>query len=78
MGGNTGHLLLMNLILKPLDNPNDPVWSVIIMVILALAMTVYVVIYILGIDEREERGSNDTPKQKELLQLPSDGDQPCP
>ena len=68
----------MNLILKPLDNPNDPVWSVIIMVILALAMTVYVVIYILGIDEREERGSNDTPKQKELLQLPSDGDQPCP
>ena len=76
-GGNTGHLLIMNLILKPLDNPNDPVWSVIIMVILALAMTVYVVIYILGIDEREERGSNDTPKQKELLQLPSDGDKPC-
>ena len=67
----------MNLILRPLDNPNDPVWSVIIMVILALAMTVYVVIYILGIDEREERGSNDTPKQKELLQLPSDGDQSC-
>ena len=67
----------MNLILKPLDNPNDPVWSVIIMVILALAMTVYVVIYILGIDEREEHGSNDTPKQKELLQLPSDGDKSC-
>ena len=68
----------MNLILKPLDNPNDPVWSVIIMVILAVAMTVYVVIYILGIDEREEHGSNETPKQEELLQLPSDGDQPCP
>ena len=76
-GGNTGHLLIMNLILKPLDIPGDPVWSVIIMVILALAMTVYVVIYILGIDEREERGSNDTPKQKVLLQLPSDGDQSC-
>ena len=44
----------MNLILRPLDIPGDPVWSVIIMVILALAMTVYVVIYILGIDEREE------------------------
>ena len=73
-GGNTGHLLIMNLILKPLDIPGDPVWSVIIMVILALAMTVYVVIYILGIDEREERGSNDTTKQEELLQLPSDGD----
>ena len=67
----------MNLILKPLDNPNDPVWSVIIMVILALAMTVYVVIYILGIDEREEYGSNGTPKQEELLQLPSDGDKSC-
>jgi len=67
----------MNLLLRPLDNPNDPVWSVIIMVILALAMTVYVVIYILGIDEREEHGSNDTPKQEELLQLPSDGDQSC-
>ncbi len=64
----------MNLLLRPLDNPNDPVWSVIIMVILALAMTVYVVIYILGIDEREEHGSNDTPKQEELLQLSSDGD----
>jgi uncharacterized protein YpmS len=67
----------MNLILKPLDIPGDPVWSVIIMVILALAMTVYVVIYILGIDEREEHGSTETPKQKELLQLPSDGDQSC-
>ena len=67
----------MNLILRPLDNPNDPVWSVIIMVILALAMAVYVIIYILGVDEREEHGSHDTPKQKELLQLPSDGDQSC-
>jgi hypothetical protein len=67
----------MNLLLRPLDNPADPVWSVIIMVILALAMTVYVVIYILGIDEKEEHGSNDTPEQKELLQLPSNGDQSC-
>ena len=75
MGGNIGHLLIMNLILRPLDIPGDPVWSVIIMVILALAMTVYVVIYILGIDEREERGSNDTPKQEKLLQLQSDRDQ---
>ena len=74
MGGNTGHLLIMNLILKPLDNPDDPVWSVIIMVILALAMAVYVIIYILGVDEREEHGSHETPKQEELLQLPSDGD----
>ena len=63
----------MNLILRPLDNPNDPVWSVIIMVILVVAMAVYVIIYILGVDEREEHGSNETPKQEELLQLPSDG-----
>ena len=47
----------MNLILRPLDNPNDPVWSVIIMVILAVSMAVYVIIYILGVDEREEHGS---------------------
>ena len=68
----------MNLLLRPLDNPNDPVWSVIIMVILAVAMAVYVIIYILGIDEKESHGRNDTTKQEELLQLPSDGDQPCP
>ena len=73
MGGNIGHLLIMNLILKPLDNPDDPVWSVIIMVILAVSMAVYAIIYILGIDEREEHGSHDTTKQEELLQLPSDG-----
>ena len=78
MGGNTGHLLIMNLILRPLDNPDDPVWSVIIMVILSVAMAVYVIIYILGVDKREEHGSHDTTKQEELLQLPSDGDQPCP
>ena len=64
----------MNLILHPLDNPNDPVWSVIIMIILAVAMAVYVIIYILGIDEREEHGSHETPKQEVVLQLPSDGD----
>ena len=67
----------MNLLLHPLDNPNDPVWSVIFMVFLSVAMAVYVIIYILGIDEREEHGSHDTPKQEELLQLPSDGDQSC-
>ena len=68
----------MNLFLRPLDNPNDPVWSVIFMVFLSVAMAVYVIIYILGVDERESHGSNDTTEQEELLQLPSDGDQPCP
>jgi hypothetical protein len=68
----------MNLILRPLDNPDDPVWSVIIMVILAVAMAVYVIIYILGVDKRESHGSNDTTEQEELLQLPSSGGKSCP
>jgi len=67
----------MNLILRPLENSNDPVWSVIISIILLLMGVVYIVVYILGIDDRESHGSNDTTEQKELLQLPSDGDQSC-
>ncbi len=68
----------MNLLLRPLDYPSDPVWSVIIMTMLVVAMAIYSIIYILGIDERESNGRIDTTKQEELLQLPSDGDQPCP
>ena len=67
----------MNLLLHPLQNPNDPVWSVIISIIILLAGVSYYIYYILGIDERESHGSTDTTEQKELLQLPSDGDQPC-
>ena len=37
----------MNLLLRPLDSVTDPVWSVIICVILALAGALFVVIYIL-------------------------------
>ena len=69
----------MNLLLRPLDNANDPVWSVIICVILAVAGALFVVVYILRQAFAElEDGSIDTTKQEELLQLPSDGDQPCP
>ena len=69
----------MNLLLRPLDNANDPVWSVIICVILVVAGALFVVVYILRQAFAElEDGSNDTPEQKELLQLPSDGDQSCP
>ena len=64
----------MNLILRPLENVNDPVWSVIISLIILLAGVFYVIVYILGIDERESHGSHDTPEQEELLQLPSDDD----
>ena len=69
----------MNLLLRPLDNANDPVWSVIIMVIMALGLAMFVVVYILRQAFAElEDGRNDTTKQEELLQLQSDGDQPCP
>ena len=65
----------MNLLLRPLDSVVDPVWSVIICVILAVAGALFVVIYILREAFAElENGRTDTPKQKELLQLPSDGD----
>ncbi len=43
----------MNLILRPLENNNDPVWSVIFSIMLLLAGVFYVVYYILGIDVRE-------------------------
>jgi len=67
----------MNLLLRPLDNNNDPVWSVIISIMLLLVGVFYVVVYILGIDEREVNGSNETTEQEELLQLQSDGDKSC-
>ena len=67
----------MNLILRPLENTDDPVWSVIWMIAILLAGLVYVIVYILRIDERESHGSNDTPEQEELLQLPSSGDKSC-
>ena len=54
---------------------NDPVWSVIIMIAILLIGVVWIVVYILGIDERESHGSDDTTESEELLQLPSDGDQ---
>ena len=57
----------MNLLLRPLDNVADPVWSVIIMTLIVVAMAVYTIIYILGVDKRESHGSTDTTKQEELL-----------
>jgi hypothetical protein len=65
----------MNLLLRPLDNPADPVWSVIILVIIAVGLALGYVIYILRESFAElEDGTNDTTEQEELLQLPSDGD----
>ena len=64
----------MELFLRPLADVNDVTWSIIWCLVILLAGVFYVIVYILGIDEREN-GSNDTPEQEELLQLPSSGDQ---
>ena len=63
---------IMNLLLRPLNDINDPVWSVILSIVLLLVGVIYVVVYILGVDKRESHGSHDTPESEELLQLPSD------
>ncbi|AOO18810.1 hypothetical protein WH070310_104 [Cyanophage S-RIM12_WH_07_0310] len=69
----------MNLLLRPLDYPSDPVWSVIILTFLAAALAFGYIVYIINIASKEMKdGSIDTTKQEELLQLPSDGDQSCP
>jgi hypothetical protein len=47
MGGNTGNHLVMNLILRPLDSVTDPVWSVIISLIILLAGVTYYIVYIM-------------------------------
>ena len=65
----------MNLLLRPHENYNDPTWSVIISIIILLIGVLYIIIYILGIDESESHGSDDTTESEELLQLPSDRDQ---
>ena len=64
----------MNLILRPLDDVNDVTWSIVISLIILLVGVFYVIVYILGIDERESHGSNGSTEQEELLQLQSDGD----
>lgn len=62
-------------IIKLHENMNDPVWSVIIMIAILLIGVVWIVVYILGIDERESNGIHDTTESEELLQLSGDGDQ---
>ena len=47
MGGNTGNHLVMNLILRPLDSVTDPVWSVIISLIILLAGVTFYIVYIM-------------------------------
>ena len=69
----------MNLLLRPLDYPSDPVWSVIILTFLAAALAFGYIVYILREAFVElENGRTDTTKQEVLLQLTSDGEQSCP
>ena len=67
----------MNLLLRPLNDVNDPVWSVILSIMLLLCMVAWIIYYILRID-KNEYGSHDTPESEELLQLPSGSDQQSP
>ncbi len=43
----------MNLLLQPLENPNDPVWSVIIMVAMSVMGASYVIYYVLRMATKE-------------------------
>jgi len=52
----------VNLFLRPLHDVNDVTWSIIWLLVILLAGVLYVVVYILGIDEREAHGSDDTPE----------------
>ena len=50
MGGNIGNHSV-NLILRPLNDINDPTWSVIISIIILLIGVGYVVVQVLNYDE---------------------------
>jgi len=52
----------MNLILRPLNDINDPTWSIIISLLILLIGVGWVIKYILGIDERESHGRYGSPK----------------
>ena len=66
----------MNLILRPLNDVNDVTWSIIISMVILLFGVAYYIYTIMKLAYEElEDGSDDTPKQEELLQLPSSGDQ---
>jgi hypothetical protein len=66
----------MNLILRPLEDPNGVTWSIIWSLVILLAGVAYYIYTILKLATEEmEHGSDDTTEQEELLQLPSDRDQ---
>jgi anaerobic C4-dicarboxylate transporter len=63
MAGNIGHHLIMNLILRPLNDVNDVTWSVIICLITLLCGTGYYIYTIIDIANKEmSNGTDDTPE----------------
>jgi len=65
----------MNLVLRPHENLGDPTWSVIISLVILLAAVSYYIYTLMRMSFKElNDGSDETAKQEELLQLPSDGD----
>ena len=50
----------MNLILRPLEDINDPVWSVIISILILLAGVSWVIRYILLVDTRESQNHDSS------------------
>ena len=49
----------MNLFLRPLSDPNGVTWSVIWMLVMLLVGVSYIIVYILGIDEKEAKYLNE-------------------
>ena len=53
----------MNLLLRPLDNPSDPVWSVILMTAMAAGLALAYIVYILRIAFAElDNGRSNQPE----------------
>ena len=67
----------MELLLRAHEDLNAPTWSIIwLLVILLMGVTYYIYTIMKLAFEELEHGSNDPTKSEELLQLPSDRDQP--
>ncbi|QBQ75003.1 hypothetical protein RW110999_125 [Cyanophage S-RIM4] len=69
----------MNLLLRPLNDINDPTWSVIILLGCGLIFTLYCVIYILRLSfkEIEEDGQESKQGQERQQQQTESGQRDC-
>jgi len=65
----------MNLLFRQLDNANDPIWSVIIsLIILLIGVTYYIYTILTDAFTEIENGKDDPAEQEVLLQLQSNRD----